>query len=478
MAITKEQIRELMKLGLLGQGQERFGKVNYFGDSIINPLGAAQKRIVTDRAARLKSRTGPATGLEAIARLGKAALGNWEESMEREDLAKLTDFAVGWSPDTDPPRGDPIATTTALGDDFRFESDPYDAYRSRRIAELEGEHADVAEQDFVNPEAYVPTTDTYKESADYDPIESQLIDQGFPSPRTSLWHPDEDFFDIPAGPQMADVLLDDSAPQPPETWYDAIGALDLRTAAGDVARQKAILERRRQEDAAAQTAAALEAEREWEIELERIKAGLTPRDLKAHHELNDAGEVVLSPLGIQKEEETWRNRLSKPLEQLQAVNRGVGIVNRSLDIGNGTADIAAINAFQRLIDPGVVRKEDVELQSTANSLLGRLLLQVKKLEAGDHLDDPLRKKMREVANAIGSKTASNIKITIDGWKGVVDETPGLTWGRIMPPEFDQYFDLGLDSGEEGETPGQKPPTYAGTEEQWEAESEEDQAAFF
>mgnify|MGYP003638973353 CR=1 FL=1 len=444
MSITSEEIRRLMKLGLLGQGQERFGKVNYFGDSVIEPLGAAQKRIATDRATRLKSRTGPKTWSEAFATLSKAGLKNWEESMERADLRKLTDFAVGWSPETDPTPGDPIAMTTALGDDFNqplnelFVLDP--------IATLEREHAEVAEQDFVNPETYVPTTDTYKESTDYDPIEGQLIEEGFPRPRREPQRevhslPEADF-DIPAGPQMADVLLADSAQQPPETWYDAIGALDLRTAAGDVARQQAMLSRRGQEDAAAQAAAALEEERQFE----REKLGVP--DLKNEYILLADGTIGLSAKGIGKAEEQWRDRLQPSINNLEEINRKVSILNRALDQGDGTADIAAVNAYQRMIDDGVVRGEDVKMQASAQSLYGKLATFVNNYKEGDVLHPDVRKRMRAMANTLANSTISNIKTTVNAWKGVVMDTPGLSWGRVFPGELDAFFKVRESPSEE------------------------------
>jgi hypothetical protein len=436
MSIPSEEIRRLMKLGLLGQGQERFGKVNYFGDSVIEPLGAAQKRIVTDRDARLKSRTGPKTWSEAFATLSKAGLKNWEESMERADLRKLTDFAVSWSPETDPTPGDPIAMTTALGDDFnqplneKFVLDP--------IATLEREHAEVAEQDFVNPETYVPTTDTYKESTDYDPIEGRLIEEGFPrprrEPRREVHSLSEADFDIPPGPQMADVLLADSAQQPPETWYDAIGALDLRTAAGDVARQQAMLSRRGQEDAAAQAAAALEAERQFELE----KLGAP--DLKNDYRLDANGNWVLTQKGINREEEQWRDRLQPAIDNLEEINRKIRILNRALDQGNGTADIAAVNAYQRMIDDGVVRGEDVKMQASAQSLYGKLATFVNNYKKGDVLHPDTRLNMRAMADTLANSTKSNIKTIVNAWKGVVMETPGLSWDRVFPGELDTFFE--------------------------------------
>jgi hypothetical protein len=233
---------------------------------------------------------------------------------------------------------------------------------------------------------------------------------------------------------MADVLLADSAQQPPETWYDAIGALDLRTAAGDVARQQAMLSRRGQEDAAAQAAAALEAERQFELE----KLGAP--DLKNDYRLDANGNWVLTQKGINREEEQWRDRLQPAIDNLEEINRKIRILNRALDQGNGTADIAAVNAYQRMIDDGVVRGEDVKMQASAQSLYGKLATFVNNYKKGDVLHPDTRLNMRAMADTLANSTKSNIKTIVNAWKGVVMETPGLSWDRVFPGELDTFFE--------------------------------------
>tara|TARA_R110002012_G_scaffold161689_1_gene323881 strand:+ start:2190 stop:3773 length:1584 start_codon:yes stop_codon:yes gene_type:complete len=320
MAITDEQIRELMKLVLARQGPERFGKVNYFGDSIKDPLGAAQKRIVTDRAARLKSRTGPATGLEAIARLGKAALGNWEESMEREDLAKLTDFAAGWPPQTDPPP-DVYDFNEDLGEVNLLEAD---------------EHANVLER---HPEGDAP-------KAVIDDIEGRLIEEEYRQ-LPDVYSPPEDFFDIPAGDQgdaMTTALLGDSARQPPETWYDAIGALDLSTPAGELARQQAMLRRREEEDAAAQIAAALKAERAHELAVKKAGPGAKPG---TPYEMN--GYLVQDYIDSTG---AWNTRVLGPAGEHRYSNRpgtAIQYTNRMTELRAQIAAIPDENSPERIV---------------------------------------------------------------------------------------------------------------------------------
>jgi hypothetical protein len=69
----------------------------------------------------------------------------------------------------------------------------------------------------------------------------------------------------------------------------------------------------------------------------------------------------------------------------------------SLSLGNGIADISAINQFQKVIDEGAVtRDQDVKLISSAQSLANSLKTKIKKLEAGDQLSPDQRTQMRSL----------------------------------------------------------------------------------
>jgi hypothetical protein len=69
----------------------------------------------------------------------------------------------------------------------------------------------------------------------------------------------------------------------------------------------------------------------------------------------------------------------------------------------GLSDIAMINSFQRMIDPGAtVREGDVALIQSALSLLNRLRTEtvINRLETGNVLPDPDRNQMMELGRAI------------------------------------------------------------------------------
>lgn len=88
--------------------------------------------------------------------------------------------------------------------------------------------------------------------------------------------------------------------------------------------------------------------------------------------------------------------------------RSVSIVRQSLAQKNGFGDIAAINAFQRMVDPGVaVREGDVALIQSAIAKFDQLnpAFLMKRLESGDKLDDKTRQRMLELSQEIADVRA-------------------------------------------------------------------------
>jgi len=78
------------------------------------------------------------------------------------------------------------------------------------------------------------------------------------------------------------------------------------------------------------------------------------------------------------------------------------IVTNSLERESGTADISAINAFQRMVDEGVVREGDVALLQSAMSFKDKYLsgYQYNKLISGDKLPQNVRNEMAKIAQNI------------------------------------------------------------------------------
>jgi len=90
-------------------------------------------------------------------------------------------------------------------------------------------------------------------------------------------------------------------------------------------------------------------------------------------------------------------------------------VQTGLKQDNGFGDITAINAFQRMVDPGAtVREGDVALLQSASSLVDTILSDypIEKLRSGAKLPDAVRKRMADAARDLYSVRAKNYNETI------------------------------------------------------------------
>jgi len=133
-----------------------------------------------------------------------------------------------------------------------------------------------------------------------------------------------------------------------------------------------------------------------------------------------------------------RNRLKDPIDLFRKTQTKIDKVNRSVVLKHGTADLAAINSFQRLIDDGVVRGEDIALQGSTQSLVGQLALWAKNKKEGDLLDDTIRKRMATVANQLGESVYSTFRETVRYEKELAAQN-NVPWGRVFGKSYDKYL---------------------------------------
>ena len=166
-------------------------------------------------------------------------------------------------------------------------------------------------------------------------------------------------------------------------------------------------------------------------------------DPKAEYTLGDDGSQKLTRKGKERFEEKWRTRIKPQVDQLQEVDRKLRIVNKALDQKTGTADIAAINAYQRMLDEGVVRGEDITTQASAKSAYDTVTLWLANKKEGDLLPQPVRDKMRTMANILSRQTVKGISTTLNSWREVVLDTSGLEWKNIMPLGLDAFLTTGM-----------------------------------
>ena len=149
----------------------------------------------------------------------------------------------------------------------------------------------------------------------------------------------------------------------------------------------------------------------------------------------------LTPKGIAAQEAKWRMELKPQRQMAFDIKRKMDMVESQLALKTGQGDIAAMTAYIKMIDDGIVRTEDVNLQKDATSLKNRLVIRLEGLKKGVVWDEPTREKIlqsaREVANSqIG---LGGIASQVEGWKNVVERTKGLNWRNVWPEQFDRYI---------------------------------------
>lgn len=151
-------------------------------------------------------------------------------------------------------------------------------------------------------------------------------------------------------------------------------------------------------------------------------------------------------------------RVKPARTSIMVAQTGIGKVRASVKMKNATADIAAVNAYQRLIDPGVVKGEDVRLQAGALSLGGVLSQWLEKRKTGEILPDHVRQRMLQMAEELGNAVIKVNREEVAGQKDRFDMSPQLDWRRVWPKRWDallvekRTYPLGtkIDPGPDGE----------------------------
>ena len=119
------------------------------------------------------------------------------------------------------------------------------------------------------------------------------------------------------------------------------------------------------------------------------------KTLDPANKFTPSGELTAA--GRDSQERSLRDTLKKPLQEITGLETKGNAINAALDRNSGLGDLAAINSYQRLIDPAVVRGEDVELIAAAKPIGEYFETFKEKLRAGKKLGPNQRKELREAA---------------------------------------------------------------------------------
>ena len=113
---------------------------------------------------------------------------------------------------------------------------------------------------------------------------------------------------------------------------------------------------------------------------------------------------------------------------IQDIATGIIGVRTGLAQENGFGDITAINAFQRMVDPGAtVRSEDVVLIQTASAFIQKVLSDypIERLAKGSKLPDPVRAQMKKTAEELYNVRATNYNDTVGNQYKSLSEASGI-----------------------------------------------------
>lgn len=203
----------------------------------------------------------------------------------------------------------------------------------------------------------------------------------------------------------------------------------------------------------------------------------TPLELEQYRALADDPEEQVKFIERIKKarddaERGFRSELKPTREYLEETYEKIQTLRTSLEKartgeGGGSADIAAINAFQKLVDEGIVRGEDVALQQGTASLREQLTQWAQSKKTGELLDPELRNRMLATGEAIAKQRFGRASMTVNAYRSAVGSDPRLNWRNIWPQQLDQFFprqaaQTGNGSGGQSSTnPYGVPPTIGG-----------------
>lgn len=138
-------------------------------------------------------------------------------------------------------------------------------------------------------------------------------------------------------------------------------------------------------------------------------------------------------------ERKWRQELNKPITEAADLAKQNQVIQTALQKADGTGDIAAITAFNKLLDPGaVVREADVALTLAAQGLADKMEIWMKNKQTGDILPPDLRRRMGELAQQIFQTSGAIIKDRIVPYQDSI-KTEGGSFDNVVPPQLRKVF---------------------------------------
>jgi hypothetical protein len=138
-----------------------------------------------------------------------------------------------------------------------------------------------------------------------------------------------------------------------------------------------------------------------------------------------------------------RNRLKPQIAKMREIGTKYELVERAVKLAasgkaGGTADILAINAMIKMVDEGVVKADEVDLQTSAGSLKTRITVWRDNAKKGDLLDNTLRQRMFEVAKQIMAARSRDFQGTVASQKQLAINN-NVPWEKVFVSEGMKRF---------------------------------------
>lgn len=171
---------------------------------------------------------------------------------------------------------------------------------------------------------------------------------------------------------------------------------------------------------------------ELALQLKEIQISQAEQRLRDAQKAANSGE--LSPKQLSSVLSLSNSLKSHPAYvDMLDISTGIQGVESGLSQKNGFGDITAINAFQRMVDPGAtVRSEDVTLLQSASSLVQRVLSEypVEKLRTGAKLPDAVREQLRKTAEDLYERRSRNYNDSVGTQYKALAESGGFDFALV------------------------------------------------
>lgn len=135
-----------------------------------------------------------------------------------------------------------------------------------------------------------------------------------------------------------------------------------------------------------------------------------------------------------------QQRIRPLLDQATAITRNIQAVRAGVGAQNGAGDIAAVNGLQRLIDDGVVKEGDVNLQLEVQGIAGGLAGLRGYLTSSGRFSPEIRAQISGVAETLYGTQMPMIREQVMGRREFLDRSLGVgAFDDVVPPSVRQAY---------------------------------------